>query len=81
MNLGSRAERLDEAAAARRRRACWQYEYRRLQARARELNPKHQEVPPVLVPADPPKQPSSAPPRRRVKVPPDCRQALAELQW
>ena len=77
MDPGRWAERMDEAAAARRRRAYWQYEYRRLQTRARELNPKHQEVPPIPVPTTP-KQQSSVPPRRRVKVPPDCRQALAE---
>lgn len=78
MDPASWAERLDEAAAARRRRAYWQYEYRRLQAQARELNPKHQEVPPVPVPTASQEPARPAKPRRRVKVPPECRQALAE---
>ena len=63
---------------AQRRRAVWQYEYRRLQARARELNPGIGRFRrPPTPPATPPAAPSPRP-RNRVTVPPAYREALRE---
>ena len=68
----------EQAVLAQHRRAVWQYEYRRLQAWARELNPQHQEVPPVPLPRETPHQSQPQQLRNRVTVPSEYREALHE---